>query len=184
MDDWRLRLLCMVDRRRRMLPTPDLRFPPASSCCCCNRGGGGRMRGFVGVGRFWGATPAVKVISSRNVSRSEANLRRAFSKSWSLRPEPPTCRPFIVALLLLLAVCFSGPTMVLVDWRCSEERCVGGRAAAAAAASGWSRPSCDFGRMESVSSAQSSSMVSTSAGGGTTSGDESPLRVVGGERSW
>ena len=66
--------------------------------------------------------------------------------------------------------------MVPVDWRCSEARRVDGRLIA----SPWERPSCEVGRLESVSKARSSSIVSsTSSDGGDSSGEGMVLRVVG-----
>lgn len=120
-EDWRFKLLCIVEMRRRMLPTPDRKFPtPSSPLVGCTRWGLGLD--LVGV-RFCCATPAENCISSRNESRSEANLRSATSKSTSLSPEPPTSgRPLIVVLLRLLAVCFSRPMMVPTDERCSLRR--------------------------------------------------------------
>jgi hypothetical protein len=164
-DDWRFRLLCMVEMRRRMLPTPDLRLPtPSSLLACETRCGLGRGR--VGVERACWATPAVNCISSRKVSRSEANLRSAMSNSWSLRPEPPSCTPLMVALLRLLAVCLaSRPVMVPLDWRCSLKRFAEVRRLV----SPLDRPSCEVGRIESVSRARSSSMVSST--GGCASGE-------------
>jgi hypothetical protein len=148
----------MVDRRRRMLPTLVLRFPPPSSCCTrCGFGRGVR------VGRFCCGTPAVNCISSKKVSRSDANLRRACSKSTSLRPEPPTCMPLIVVLLRLLADCLdSGPMIVPTELRLSELK----RADLRLRPSTLDRPSCDFGRISSVSRARSSSMVSSTSTGG------------------
>jgi len=166
-DDWRFRLLCMVEIRRRMLPTPDLRFPtPSSLLACDTRCGLGR--GLVGVERACCATPAVNCISSRKVSRSEANLRSAMSNSWSLRPEPPSCRPLMVALLRLLAVCLESepmPTIVPLDWRFSLNRFADLRRVVSAL----DRPSWEVGRIESVSRARSSSMVSST--GGCASGE-------------
>ena len=157
-----------------MLPTPDLRFAIPSSPfrlgACETRGGLGR--GLVGVWRLCCATPAVNCISSRNVSRSEANLRSAFSKSTSLRPDPPRFTPLIVALLRLLAVTvglLSSPVIVPTDWRCSLRRCPDRRRVLLPLG----RPSCDVGRTESVSRARSSSIVSST--GGDASGEIMPF---------
>lgn len=126
---------------------------------------GGRGRGRVGVWRLCCVTPAVNCISSRNVSRSDANLRNAFSKSTSLRPDPPKLSPLIVALLRLLAVTrglVSWPVIVATDWRFSLKRWPDRRRAPG-------KPSCEVGRIESVSRARSSSIVSST--GGDASGE-------------
>jgi hypothetical protein len=119
----------------------------------------GRGRVLVGVERFDWATPAVNWISSRNVSRSEANLRRAFSKSTSLRPPGASDTPLMVFVLLRLLDddLLSRPVMVPTDWRFSLRRCLERWRAVG-------RPSCEVGRLESVSRARSSSMVSSASG--------------------
>jgi hypothetical protein len=160
-EDCRFRLLCIVEIRRLRLPTPDLELPtPSSLAGGCTRCGRGRPR--VGVGRFCCATPAVNCISSRKLSRSEANLRSAFSKSCSLRPDPPTNgTPLIVVLLRLLAECFaSAPMTVPTEVRCSLRRPE--RRLQLSPRLG--RPSCDVGRIESVSRARSSSWSRRQAG--------------------
>lgn len=80
-------------------------------------------------------------------------------------------------LLRLLAVCLeSTPTMVPVDLRFSELM----RADPRLLVSPLDRPSCDFGRSESVSKAASSSMVSsTSMGAGDDKGEGMVLSTLG-----
>lgn len=148
-------MLLIVDIRLRMLPTPDdLVFAISSPSIFCVLG-----RGF---GRFCGvAVPALNCISSRKLSRSDANLRRAFSKSASLRPDPPMLVPLIVALLLLLAVGLtSGPIVLLMDLRASK-LCVDLLLPPSAPLS----PSAVGGLpLMSVSSALSSSIVASTGG--------------------
>lgn len=62
---------------RLMLPTPDLDTVASSATILCVLG--------LGFGLFGTTAPALKVRSDRNESLSEANFRRAFSKSTSFK---------------------------------------------------------------------------------------------------
>lgn len=69
--------------------------------------------------------PALKVKSDRKESLSEANFRRAFSKSTSFSvPLPLICMPLIVTLLRLLSVpLFSGAEDIeAIENRASSDR--------------------------------------------------------------
>lgn len=92
-------LMSRKDMRRLILPTPD--FMPAFSSLIIRCGFG---RGF---GRLGITAPALRVRSAKNESRSEANLRNAFSKSTSFSTLVPLIwAALIVVLLLLLSVPF------------------------------------------------------------------------------
>ena len=111
-------LMSRKDKRRLMLPTPDLR-PLGSSLVI--RLVFGRGFNLVGV-----IAPALSVKSERNESRSDANLRRALSKSTSLSPLGAlSWKALIVMLLRLLSVPFRSHDGANdeMDRRASSESC-------------------------------------------------------------
>jgi len=70
-------LISLNEILRLMLPTPDLDTVASSATILCVLG--------LGFDRFGTTAPALNVRSERNESLSEANFRRAFSKSTSFR---------------------------------------------------------------------------------------------------
>lgn len=93
-------LMSLKDMCLRTVPMLDFNELTSSATIFCVLG-----RGF---GLFGTTAPALRVRSVKKESRSEANLRRASSKSASLRNELPVLAPFVleaalmVRLLLLL----------------------------------------------------------------------------------
>ena len=101
---------------RRKLPTPDFEIVDSSATIFWVL-----ARGF---GRLGTTAPALRVKSDRKESLSEANFRRAFSKSASFSgPDPFTRMPLIVALLLLLSVPFLSEVLRIdcIESRLSSE---------------------------------------------------------------
>ena len=109
--------MSLNDILRLMLPTPDLETVASSATILCVLG--------LGFGRFGITAPALNERSERNESLSEANFRRALSKSTSFKGFVPfTWTPLIVTLLLLLSEpCFSCKDfMDWMDSRASSDR--------------------------------------------------------------